>query len=84
MDRSLESRRRRGNDPAAGLRLDRLLTAAGLEVASFLDACDIFPAPPRMRPPACAARDVMLADGTVDWDNMRRPAAALSSGEPSQ
>jgi ubiquinone/menaquinone biosynthesis C-methylase UbiE len=76
--RYVEFHRRRGNDPAIGLRLAQLLMAAGLEVISFQGTYNILPAPPRMRPPAWAARDSMLADGIVDEGVLHRWEAALA------
>jgi len=78
MTRYLEFHRRRGNDLAIGLRLARLLEAAGLEVTSFQGAYNIVTAPPGMRPPAWAARDAMLADGIVDEGVLHRWEAALT------
>jgi SAM-dependent methyltransferase len=78
MTRYLEFHRRRGNDPAIGLRLAQLLEAAGLEVTSFQGAYNILTAPPGMRPPAWAAREAMLADGIVDEGVLHRWEAALT------
>jgi SAM-dependent methyltransferase len=78
MTRYVEFHRRRGNDPAIGLRLAQLLAAAGLEVTSFQGACNILTAPPGMRPPAWAAREAMLADGIVDEDVLHRWEAAFA------
>lgn len=78
MTRYVEFHRRRGNDPAIGLRLAQLLAAAGLEVTSFQGAYNILTAPPGMRPPAWAAREAMLADGIVDEDVLHRWETALA------
>ena len=78
MTRYIEFHRRRGNDPAIGLQLARLLAAAGLEVISFQGDYIILTAPPGMRPPAWAARDAMLADGIVDEEVLRRWETALA------
>jgi ubiquinone/menaquinone biosynthesis C-methylase UbiE len=78
MTRYVEFHRRRGNDPAIGLRLAQLLAAAGLEVTSFQGVYNILTAPPGMRPPAWAARDAMLADGIVDEDVLHRWEAAFT------
>lgn len=77
MTRYFEFHRKRGNDLAIGLRLARLLEAAGLEVTSFQGVYNIVAAPPGMRPPAWAARDAMLADGIVDEDVLHRWETAL-------
>jgi len=74
----VEFHRRRGDDPAIGLRLAQLLAAAGLEVTSFQGDYNILTAPPGMRPPAWAARNAMLADGIVDEDVLRRWETALA------
>jgi SAM-dependent methyltransferase len=78
MTRYVEFHRRRGNDPAIGLRLAQLLAAAGLEVTTFQGAYNILTAPPGMRPPAWAAREAMLADGIVDNSVLDRWKAALA------
>jgi SAM-dependent methyltransferase len=78
MTRYLEFHRRRGNDPAIGLRLAQLLAAAGLQVTSFKGGYNIVTAPPGMRPPAWAAREAMLADGIVDKHVLDRWEAALA------
>lgn len=78
MTRYLEFHRRRGNDPAIGLRLAQLVAAAGLEVTSFQGAYNIVTAPPGMRPPAWAAREAMLADGIVDEGVLDRWESALA------
>lgn len=70
--------RKRGNDPAVGLRLAQLLAAAGLEVTSFQGDYNILTAPPGMRPPAWAARDAMLADGIVNAEVLHRWETALA------
>jgi SAM-dependent methyltransferase len=71
-DRYLEFHRRRGNDLLTGLRLGKLLAAAGLEVLVHRGRYHILPAPPGMRPPSWAAREAMLADGIVSHDDVRR------------
>lgn len=71
-DRYLEFHRRRGNDLLTGLRLGKLLAAAGLDVLVHRGRYNILSAPPGMRPPSWAARDAMLADGVISADDVRR------------
>ena len=51
----------RGNDLEVGLRLSRLLTAAGLEVSAYRGWIQILLATGEFRPPAWAAREAMKA-----------------------
>ena len=60
-----------------GLRLADLLKAAGLDVASYVGSYNIIETPPGMRPPAWAARDAMLAQGTVTQADIDRWEAAM-------
>lgn len=75
--RYCEFHRARGNDPLIGLRLADLLKAAGLDVASYVGSYNIIETPPGMRPPAWAARDAMLAQGTVTQADIDRWEAAM-------
>jgi len=67
-----EFHRGRGNDPLVGLRLGRLLEAAGLEVLTFQGRYSIGPLPPGMRPPQWAAREAMIAEGVITADDAER------------
>lgn len=70
--------RKRGNDPSMGLRLGKLLAAAGLDVVSFDGLFTLTTAPPGMRPPVWAARKAMLADGAADGADLNRWEAAFA------
>lgn len=72
MERYQELHRRRGNDLSVGIRLDQLLTAAGLELVHFQGRIDIFTPPPGMRGPAWAARDTLVAEGLATPDDLTR------------
>ena len=63
---------RRGNDLSVGIRLDELLTAAGLDVVDFQGHIDIIKVPVGMRGPAWAARDSLVADGLATPDDLAR------------
>jgi precorrin-6B methylase 2 len=67
----------RGNDPVAGLRLGQRLRAANLDVVHFTGMYNILTVPPGMRPPPWAAREAMLAAGTVTDDDIARWGAAF-------
>ncbi len=67
----------RGNDPRVGLRLDKLLHAAGLELVSFTGTYNIVSLAPGMRPPAWAARNAMLAEAAATPDDLQRWDAAF-------
>ncbi|HET6816770.1 MAG TPA: methyltransferase domain-containing protein [Mycobacteriales bacterium] len=71
-DRYLEFHRRRGNDLQTGLRLGKLLGAAGLEVLAHRGTYNIIPAPPGLRPPPWAARQAMLDDGVISQEDIQR------------
>lgn len=70
--------RTRGNDPSIGLRLGKLLDAAGLKVVSFEGLCTPTTVPPGMRPPVWAARDAMLAEGAACTTDLERWEAAFA------
>jgi hypothetical protein len=74
----LELHRRRGNDLQPGLRLAKLLTGAGLEVILHRGDYQILPAPPGLRPPAWAARDIMLQEGVASAEDIDRWQAAFA------
>lgn len=76
-DRYVEFHRARGNDPQIGLRLGDLLAGAGLDVVSFTGFFQIFPAPPGLRPPQVAAREAMIAQGTITAADADRWEAAF-------
>lgn len=66
----------RGNDFEVGLRLSRLLTTAGLEIAAYRGWIQILVPTGEFRPPAWAARAAMKAAGFAsDADIMRWDAA---------
>ncbi len=67
----------RGNDPSVGLRLAKLLAAAGLEVTDFTGVYAIIEMPIGMRPPLWAARDAMLAQGSATTADVERWGAAF-------
>lgn len=75
--RYAEFHRRRGNDLQTGLRLGKLVAAAGLQVLAFQGSYSIIQAPPGLRPPPWAARDAMLQDGVVTADDIARWEAAF-------
>jgi ubiquinone/menaquinone biosynthesis C-methylase UbiE len=60
----------RGSDVRIGLRLSHLVKTAGLLVEDFRGWIPIIEA--RLRGPAWAARDAMLADGVIDEDDVDR------------
>jgi precorrin-6B methylase 2 len=75
----------RGNDLCVGLRLADLLAAAGLEVVEYRGRFDIIPAQPGFRPPAWAARDLMVEAGIATAADVERWGAAferLDQGDP--
>jgi SAM-dependent methyltransferase len=76
-ERYTEFHRRRGNDLQTGLRLGKLLTAAGLDLVAHRGWYQIMTPPPGTRPPPWAAREAMLAAGVVTQDDLRRWSAAL-------
>ncbi|SEP11768.1 methyltransferase domain-containing protein [Trujillonella endophytica] len=76
-ERYAELHRRRGNDLRIGLRLGRLLAAAGLEVERHAGRYLIGEMPPGIRPPAWAARDALRAQGLASEDDLRRWEAAF-------
>ena len=67
----------RGNDPMIGLRLGKLLAAAGLTVEDFTGTYVIIPMPPGIRPPLWAAREAMLAEGAATSADIERWGAAF-------
>lgn len=71
-DRYVEFHRRRGNDLQTGLRLGKLLSAAGLDVLGHQGSYNILSAPPGLRPPPWAAREAMLSAGVVTADDIDR------------
>ena len=75
--RYVDFQRARGNDLQAGIRLGRLLAAAGLEVVLHRGDYNVVTAAVGMRPAAWAARNAMLADGLVTADEVGRWDAAL-------
>lgn len=76
-DRYIEFHRTRGNDPQIGLRLDDLLSSAGLAVLDHRGWYTVMSAPRGMRPPAWAARDAMVAEGIASLEDLDRWQRAL-------
>ncbi|WP_200308477.1 methyltransferase domain-containing protein [Streptomyces adelaidensis] len=83
-ERYRELHRRRGNDLSIGIRLDELLTAAGLEVTAHEGHIDVMTPPPGMRGPAWAARDALLAEGLVTPDDIARWDTAFTQIEQAR
>jgi SAM-dependent methyltransferase len=75
--RYAELHRRRGNDLQVGLKLRRLLEAAGLEVELHEGRYMIAVMPPGLRPPSWAARDALRDEGLATEDDLRRWSAAF-------
>lgn len=71
-DRYVEFHRSRGNDLQTGLRLARLLEAAGLDVLVHQGSYNVIAVPPGLRPPPWAAREAMLSDGVVTAEDLER------------
>ena len=71
-ERYLQFHAGKGNDLSVGLRLAELLTAAGLDVTTYLGRYQILSMQPGMRPPSWAARDEMVAAGVIDRDDIAR------------
>lgn len=66
-----------GNDLETGLRLDELLTAAGLELVDYRGWYNIVRPQGQVRPPSWAARDAMVSAGVIRSDDLERYGAAL-------
>jgi SAM-dependent methyltransferase len=71
----------RGNDLRTGLRLDKLLRGAGLDVEAYEGRYTIMPMPPGLRPPPWAARDAMVAEGFATGDDVARWGAAFARAD---
>jgi precorrin-6B methylase 2 len=67
----------RGNDMSAGLRLGELLQAAGTEVLDYRGYFEIAAPPPGFRPPAWAAREMMVEAGLATPEDVERWGAAF-------
>ncbi len=80
-ERYREFHAKRGNDLSPGMRLDVLLTAAGLTVDRYDGQVIIFQPPPGMRPPMWAARDAMVAAGVIDDADVARWAAFFEEAD---
>jgi SAM-dependent methyltransferase len=65
----------RGNDLRTGLRLDRLLAAAGLDVVAFTGRFEVIPMVEGVRGPPWAARETMVAEGFADAGDVARWSA---------
>ena len=68
----------RGNDLRTGLRLETLLTRAGLEVVAYRGWFNIVKPQGAMRPPSWAACEAMVAAGFATQDDVSRWDAALT------
>jgi SAM-dependent methyltransferase len=71
-ERYLAFRVARGDDNAAGLRLAERLARAGLELVEFRGRYVIREVSPRLRSPAWAAREAMVAAGMATTKDLRR------------
>lgn len=71
----------RGNDLRTGLRLDRLLRGAGLEVEAYEGRTTILAMPAGSRPPAWAARDALVDAGFATADDLATWAAAFERAD---
>lgn len=69
----------RGNDLEVGLRLSRLLTAAGLEVLAYRGWIQILVLTGEFRPPGWAAREAMKVAGFASDADIARWDAALTA-----
>jgi ubiquinone/menaquinone biosynthesis C-methylase UbiE len=69
----------RGNDLEVGLRLSRLLTAAGLEVAAYRGWIQVLVPTGEFRPPAWAAREAMKESGFASDADIARWDTALTA-----
>jgi precorrin-6B methylase 2 len=76
-DRYLELHRARGNDVMVGLRLGRLLAAAGLEVIEHRGWYNLITVAGDMRPPSWVARDALVEAGLATADDIDRWSAAF-------
>lgn len=83
-DKYLEFHSRKGNDLQPGLRLGKLLTAAGLEVLEHTGRWNVIQAPPGMRPPSWAARQAMLDDGVITPADLERWEQAFARQDQSE
>lgn len=70
--RYIEFHAGQGNDLRTGLRLDRLLEAAGLEVLDFRGRFEVIPMVEGVRGPPWAARDAMVERGFADAGDLDR------------
>jgi SAM-dependent methyltransferase len=71
-ERYLAFRAARGDDNAAVLRLGERLVRAGLELVEFRGRYVIRELSPRLRSPAWAAREAMVAAGVASAEDLRR------------
>jgi SAM-dependent methyltransferase len=74
----------RGNDLRTGLRLDALLTRAGLEVVAYRGWFNIVRPQGSVRPPSWAAREAMVAAGIAGPADVERWGAALDRLVPQR
>lgn len=71
-DKYVEFHRQRGNDPLVGLRLARLIGAAGLELVTYVGRYAIIAVEPGLRPPPWAAREAMVAEQILTREDVER------------
>ena len=74
----LRFHQQQGNDLLTGLRLDELLTAAGLELVAYRGWYNIVRPQGEVAPPAWAARDAMVAAGVATAEDLSRWESALA------
>jgi hypothetical protein len=73
--------RRRDNDVSAGLRLEELLRAAGLDLVSFTERSMIVTPEPGLRGPAWAAREALVETGLAEPADIQRWSAAFERAD---
>jgi SAM-dependent methyltransferase len=83
-DRYLAFRAASGDDNAAGLRLTERLVRAGMELVEFRGRYVIREVSPRLRSPAWAAREAMVAAGMATAEDLRRWDRAFDATEAAQ
>lgn len=76
-----EFHRSLGNDPQVGLRLGNLLRGAGLVDVVHRGHWNVMPMPPGLRPPAWAAREAMIAQGSATEADYEVWGAALGRAD---
>jgi|SRR5581483_1526026 len=77
-ERYVDLHRRRGNDPAVGLRLGQLLGAAGLDVIEHRGWYSLVTPTAEIRPPAWIARRALVDAGLASAGDLERWSTALA------